>query len=237
MIAAVVDSDAAKRTRCIDAARGSGFFKRTIGMLAVQDLLCRYENGEFFDVVFLGSALPPKTITDTVNKLKSLHEDTACIVALGARDGGADSIATGMLGGIDGFLSEPFSVELLSDIARIALQLKKQNEENRTRLAVTILINEASKYLDAASVSLFKGLAPGHSLRKLRGVSSKLENLSPAAKDLYYEVLEEIFSQCQVPLERRMPSEPSSAPTKRGVRHAARWEERSGKLNFTVKKE
>ncbi len=237
MIAAVVDPDAAKRTRCIDAARGSGFFKRTIGMVTVQDLLCRCENKEFFDVVFLGNSLAATTISDTVNKLKSLNEDTACIVALGTQENGAEAIATGMLGGVDGFLSEPFSVDMLADIARIAMQLKRQNEDKRNRLAVTLLVKEASKYLDAASVSLFKGLAPGLSLRKLRGVSSKLESLSPEAKDLYYELLEEIFRECSVPLEQSLPSEPNPVSNKRGVRHAARWEERAGKLKFTVKKE
>jgi DNA-binding NtrC family response regulator len=223
LIGFVVDADAVKRSRCAEAARGDGAFKKILTLASPRDFQARIEEGQVCDVLFLGQSLSSDMIIEIIAAAKKTNEDIACIAVVGSADQQVGSVAAQVVGGVDGFLCEPFSVDGVLLVARIALRLKAQNQEKRVKVAIALMIEDVLSNLDLASVALYQSKSPASIMKQFKEVSNSLKSLNEESTKFYFETLIERTEEYVVPAERKIPKGPRSI---RKDRNAARWDKK-----------
>jgi response regulator of citrate/malate metabolism len=224
--ASIIEPDPQRRRRCADAARANMAFKRVISLSNIREFQARIDEGENFDLVFIGGAIRPEQVQEIIKVAKHSHEDCVTVLVLGAGDQHTSQIAKTMIQGIDGFLCEPFSVDALSKVTDTAYEVRRVNQEKRLVASLRILVNDLLDALDERALL--------HSLdrptlivtRRLQELSASIQGVQrthPTLLDRYYEILIELSDERKAPVAQHDNKLPSK---KRKDRQAARWGEK-----------
>jgi len=219
----VIEADSERRGRCSQAARENIAFKRVNAIANPREFDARVNQGHVYDVVFIGCSVRVELINEVVRVAKAHSEDCTCILVAGAHQQDAITLASSIMGGVDGFLYEPFSVDGLNQVAKIAQELKRVNHERRLKASVKLIVGEMLDTVDDLSFGKVGGRAksnPGGALGKLLGT---IEQLGPEALSFYYEELVDRSMERMVPMA---PAVIKGPVLKRKSRNAASWGEK-----------
>jgi len=217
----VIEADSEKRSRLSQAARANNCFKKISAVAQPRDFEARVGEGHVFDLVFIGCSVRPENIDEVIRVSKEHSEDCACILLANGHEQDAISLASTMISGIDGFLYEPFSVEGLVQVAEVARELKRVNQERRIKATVELLVVDLLNSLDDVFIGRVAGRPTPNSSGMLVKLSETLQQLGPEALPVYFEELIEKSADRMVPLT---PTVVKPLGIKRKDRNAARWE-------------
>lgn len=151
------------------------------------------------DIIFVSTRFDNEVITNFINQAKACKagQDTAYIMIMKAQ--GSGSIAQNMLMGGDSVLCEPYSVDSMLEITRLAAQVKKERADAREKIAITLLIQDIQNQLDLIGCLKASGCEPGTSIKKFREICASVKGLSKEKVDFYYETLISKFIEAKVP--------------------------------------
>jgi len=219
----VIEADSERRSRCSQAARENVAFKKVNAISNPREFDTRVSQGHIYDVVFIGASFRLELINDVVRVAKAHSEDCTCILVAGAQQQDALSLASSIMGGVDGFLYEPFSVDGLNQVARIAQELKRVYHERRMKASVKLIVGEMLDTVDDLSF----GKMVGRNKSNPSGVMGKLlvaiKELGPEALSIYYDELIERSIDRMVPIA---PAVVRAPIMKRKHRNAASWDDK-----------
>ena len=195
----VVDPDLASRAKLKSAAMAVNEFGRISLVNSLRDAAAKLESGDRCDVCFISYAFSQADVTKFITESKNTHvgRDTAFVVLLKGRDQNNETVATNVLVGADGFLFEPYSVESLVGITKLARKIKGDRAEGRERVALTLLVQDLMKQLDLVVCMKTSGVSPTTSMKKLHELSDTIRALSDDKRAIYFEIVEKLFSEAQ----------------------------------------
>ncbi len=155
MHALIINPDLDSRIRLKQALNFVPEFKIVKMVSTLTEALQRLRAGESFGSVFVSTLFGHEVAREFIGQSKESAggRESAYILTL---SGGAKSIevAADLSHGADGFLVEPFSVDALQKIYRLAVRVKKQFILARQKESLRLLMQEAADCIDHHAFSL-----------------------------------------------------------------------------------
>ena len=109
------------------------------------------------------------------------------------------TISLNLVGGFDGQLVEPYSVEGLQEVTSLALEVCHYRSINRAQYAISLLVDEIAAQLDSvAAVRHEKGEAR-ISMRLLQEMCYAIHSLDQGLQDFFIERIANVFQTLPSP--------------------------------------
>ncbi|HMO18536.1 MAG TPA: hypothetical protein PKA63_10155 [Oligoflexia bacterium] len=197
----IIDSDAKSRSTLKDVAMALPSFSKVLFCSSLEEGLKKTVDHDAIDVVTLSHKFSINQITDFIKDAKNSPKGSewAFISVLKTSGQQNELIAEHMLGGVDGFLFEPYSADNLKEMAETTSRVRQRNEETRIRNALQVYLKEISSHVDAIAFYLSQGRKFVVAQKKLEGISNKLKRFSSDNPKIYQEVITDIFSNADCP--------------------------------------
>ncbi len=197
----VVDNDMAARMRLKQATSSVPTFGNVKLLNTLDETARSLESSGHVDVIFIARRFSQEEITRSVAKCKSTPggRDSAYVIVLRTEDQDSNTVAQNVLLGADGFLLEPYSVDNLVEITRLAARVKQERSVEREQAAIRFLIQDVIKQVDRVAYIKACGFDVGRNLKKLKDMCAVFDDLLGDSKDLYYENAIKLFSEAPVP--------------------------------------
>lgn len=159
-------------------------------------------NGERpWDIVFVSTRFENDAISQFITNAKNTKcgQDTAYVMVMKALPQGNTSVAQNMMLGGDSVLCEPYSVDSMVEITRLAARVKKERSDSREKIAINLLIADIVNQVDVIACLKASGCEPGTSIKKLREMNAMIKALSEDKLGYYQATLIEKLLEAKVP--------------------------------------
>jgi response regulator of citrate/malate metabolism len=206
----VVEPDNNARIRIKTAIQAVPMFTKCQTSANFQEAQSRLDSDPY-DVIFLSHHLPKEKVHDfvTTAKQKQNSEASALILVLPAQASG--DIIKDLLTGADGMLVEPYSVDQLTEITRIAQKVKKENQERKEKLAVKMLVKDLTFFMDLAARAKGLNVDPVMAIRALRKLGSAINTFNDAKRAFFHEEFFTLATDKDASAKRQIvPKSPSA---------------------------
>lgn len=203
IVALLVDSDLQGRSKLKEAAMADYHFKKVTPLNTLDDALNFINDGQVCDVCFIKSVYEQDEIDAFMEDAKktTIGQECAYIMVLNAQGQTEGNASQNLMGGMHGFLMEPFSVDSMTEISRIAARVKKEAQEARVMAAVKITLSGVAEQIDKAYVAkkLDVPRKPGASILKQSTMDELRRAQNLPNRDIYVNSLIEVFENAKVP--------------------------------------
>ena len=213
--AVIVDNNTERRMR-LKAATGSvSYFEKSYLFNTLSESEPRFQTEPMIDIALLSYEFPEFLLASFIEKVKvaPFGLDTAFVLVLPAKDQHSEIVAKNVIAGADGFLFEPYSVDQLDEIVRIAARVKKERSEARDKAAFDFLLEDLLQVVDRLSYLQSVNQDTESLFRKAREKAKMLHTLNEDRAAIYYDVL--IEKTGEAPLPRRIYQEKYKGASKR----------------------
>lgn len=200
MHALVIEPAAGPRNRIRAAISNLRLFSSPHMLLSTEEAERAIKNETSTDIVFISNRVGLDNAIALMVSLKAefAARDAAFILLMeGSTDRGV--LAEIMLKGIDGFLIEPYSVDQLSEVVKIAERVKAEHRAARFKKAGVLLVKELIDQIDQLS-ALVRSKRPATISRAvLQDISSAIHQLDPELQAQFHTLVVDIFSSIETP--------------------------------------
>ncbi len=200
----IVDSDLERRMRLRQATAMVQYFGEVTAVSELREAISKLQGDRVCDVIFMTSHFPQEEIDAFVKEAKQTKhgQDTAYVLLVGVDKQDSADLAKNIMGGLDGFLLEPYSVDSLVDITRLAAKIKGDRRVAREKAALNLLISKIITQLDVVAYAKRLGSEGGHSVKQLKELGEQIQRLTGESLSMYHELAIEAF--CAAPLPKRI---------------------------------
>jgi len=193
--ALIVDGKLEHRARLRVAMNATSLFPTVHAANSLQEAE-RHLSEEPIDVVFIAMREDAAAIARFIQRSKQdpARRDAAYVLLL---EGRRESvvIARTLVDGADALLLEPYSVESLQTITRLAEKMKKERARARMQVPLRLLVREIAAQLGQVARLEQSGASALVSRGVLREMCSVLGELDQETLSLYFEVVLDVFPQ------------------------------------------
>lgn len=200
--AIIVDSDTVTRMRLKQVCSSVATFGKVNFTTTLSEGIDKMLATGGTDVMFVSHLFGQEEIGQFIKKGKELKEgqDTAYVLVLPAKDqSNSATIAQNMLSGADGLLFEPYSVDQLVDITRLAAKVRKERSQAREEATIRFLLKDIITNLDALAYARSCGAELGPAVKHFQQMCKVLQTLSPESQAVYYNLVADTFEAAPVP--------------------------------------
>jgi len=155
-----------------------------------------------FDVVIFSDDFHQEQIKQFIRRAKSLvKEKMGYISVVKPRNRELTKITETLVAGVDGFLCEPYSVDTLKEITKLAEKIRRFNQEQRVlgaaQAMILVMLDEIDKLAERSKIAppTDKGFSA-----KVHASARMLRTLSKDSRSQYMELLFKICAKRQPPL-------------------------------------
>jgi response regulator RpfG family c-di-GMP phosphodiesterase len=196
-----IDPDLDSRMRLKQAMSSVYNFGKNFQSQSLDDARSRLGGSEPIDVVFVSSRYSQEDIKNFILKGKETKygQDCAYVLVLQAKDQHSSSVAQNVMIGTDGFLFEPYSVDQLLEITRLAARVKKERGDARERAAVQLLVQDVINQLDQVAYLRSCSVESANGMKKLKDLCSMFHTLTGEKLDIYYQSAVKAFEEAPIP--------------------------------------
>jgi response regulator RpfG family c-di-GMP phosphodiesterase len=167
----------------------------------LDESLTRLQTSGHVDVVFISCRFPTDQISNFIKQAKETKEgmDAAYVLLLQNIEKQSSSIASSVMNGGDGFLLEPYSVDALVEITKLAAKVRTERRDTREKAAIKMILKDVIEQIDLVSYLKASKFEVGVSMRKLRELCSMLTKLEGDAKNACHELMLQMFIDAPLP--------------------------------------
>ena len=175
------------------------------------------------DVVFISHRLGEPETAHMISELRNYPStNSAAIITIVPAETPKSLITAGLLDGADGFLIEPFSLDSLIEVTRLAGRLKRERRDVKVDVALKLYVAELKDQVSHLANETRAKHPAKLSWEIFREMCSVLKEMTPEWRERYFNMLHD---SCNIPREEPTPTRslPSgayarpSAPVKRRV--------------------
>jgi len=197
----IVDPDLDSRMRLKQAMASVYEFGKTVQVTNFQEAVHKLEGVEPFDVVFISYRIDQEEISAFIKRAKQakIGQDAAYVLVLQTKNQDTSTVAKNVMVGADGFLFEPYSVDLLMEITHLSSKVKVERTDTREKAAIRLLVQDVMGQIDQVSYIKTCQMDVGTSMKKLRDLCSVFQNLESSKLNVYYESALKAFEEAPPP--------------------------------------
>ncbi|MCB0335675.1 MAG: hypothetical protein KDD62_05195 [Bdellovibrionales bacterium] len=198
--AVVIDNDMQARMRLKAATASVHNFGEVKLVNNFNECLAYLGDRKHVDVVFLANRFSSEDQKKFIQKAKSLDggQDSAYVIVMGTDSQDSQAVAQNVLIGADGFLLEPFSVDNLLEITRLAARVKRERSFEREAAAIRILVKDVIKQVDRCWFLKRCDFDPSQGFKKLGQICEMFNEFANNSWDAYITVLCDEFNKAPV---------------------------------------
>lgn len=185
--ALIIEPDIDARMRLKQATASVVQFKTVGQCTTIDEAVNRLGNSsEIWDVLFVSHRFHEDVVRGFVQQRKTFtsSQDSACVLLVKGSDAQATTSQI-LIVGADGALFEPYSVEQLLEITRLAARIKLESQEARERVAVTLLIRDVISQLDKVAVGIALSVDMSVASKKFKSMCARLRTMPPSMLNQY----------------------------------------------------
>lgn len=199
--AIIIDPDSATRMRLKQATSALNEFDKVNLTNSIGDATSRLNSGGPVDVIFLSAALEQSQVDQFIAQSKSNKngQDAAYVSVMKGNAQASTSIAENVISGFDGMLFEPYSIDQLVELTKIAARVRKERSTAREQAAISIIISDLVRQLDQIAFVKRQGVDPSVLMRKFKLATDTLRKLQPESFELYFTQAVDAFVAVPVP--------------------------------------
>ncbi len=199
--ALIVDSDLNSRMRLRQATSALPQFNHVTMANSLASAMSALEGDGNCDVILLKPSFDDKDVQQFVHACKATRQGQGCALILLVRGNQSNTgaLARSYAAGIDGFLSEPYSVEAIQEIFEIAGRIKQKKMESRCHAALDVMLREITTTLDLAAQEQRSGKWTGMK-SQFAELCRNLQELAAINIEDYQELLMEVFEKVPSPV-------------------------------------
>jgi response regulator RpfG family c-di-GMP phosphodiesterase len=200
--ALVIEPDLDSRMRLKAAMTSVPAFKQNFQVGKIKEGQQKIDtSSKAIDVVFVSYRFTEEEVNEFLQYAKAapITQDAAFILIKKSQDQQSTSIASSVLAGADGLLFEPFSVDQLMEITRIASKVKKERSSAREEGALKFLLSDVINQIDQVAYLKACEYETGTSMKKLKEMCGVFASLSPESKEIYNRIVIEAFENAHIP--------------------------------------
>jgi response regulator RpfG family c-di-GMP phosphodiesterase len=200
--ALVIEPDLDSRMRLKAAMTSVPAFKQNFQVGKFKEAQSKIDtSSKPIDVIFISYRYDPEEMGEFIKYAKgvSATQDAAFILIKKSQDQQSTSVASSVLAGADGLLFEPFSVDQLVEITRIAAKVKKERSSAREEAALKFLLVDVINQIDQVAYLKACDYETGPSMKKLKEMCTVFSTLSPESLEIYKKLAVDTFENAPVP--------------------------------------
>jgi hypothetical protein len=199
--AMIVDPDSSTRMRLKQATTSVAEFDKVFQSNSLAEATSRLDGGGPLDVCFLSASIEQSQLDSFITQAKAHKngQDAAYICVMKGNSHASTSVASNVISGFDGMLFEPYSVDQLVELTRIAARVRKERSGAREQAAVSIIVGDLIKQLDQLAFVKSQGVDPTNLMRKFKNSADTLKRLQPESFQVYFSQVVESFVSAPVP--------------------------------------
>ena len=230
--ALIIDNDLDARMRLRQATTAVSDFREVHQVSTLREGMTMLERFEHCDVVFISDVFPSDQAGHFIEKSKQEKhsQDAAFIQVLKRQKDGANELAQQMMQGFDGFLFEPYSVNQLVEITKLAAVVKKERSETRAKTALSLMLGDVTSQLDIVAMLKSMGSDVGRAMKRLTELGQALKSVGSSCLGLYHELAVKVFGEAKPPSQldstRRYGGVSSRVRKRMGDKLAEKMEEK-----------
>jgi len=201
--ALIIDPESATRMRLKQATSSVAEFGKVTLSASLNEAMHRLSVGDPFDVCFISSELRTEEIDRFVRDSKAHKngQDAAFISVMRGNSQESSTVAGSVIAGFDGLLFEPYSVDQLIELTRLAARVKSERSAQREVMAISLIVKEMVGQINQLAAVKRVGIDSTSIARKLKQTKQPLERLHAESMVNYYSMLTESFMNAEVPKE------------------------------------
>ncbi len=198
----IIDPDSDARLRLRQSMASVPNFKTLVQFSSPSEALNQLNVLDHIDVLFIGNRYGKQIVRNFIQQGKQTKggQDSAYIVVLPSLTESKSVIAEAMMDGADGILCEPFSVEQLINITKIAIRVKKERSEQRQRAAISLMVPEIAKQTDLVASIKASGMEPETSFKVLKEKMEKIRSMDESGINIYLELMTSHIENLPAPI-------------------------------------
>ena len=199
--ALIVDSDLDTRMRLKAATTSVVQFGKVQLISTLGEATKRVESGETTDVIFVSHGFEQDDVIDFIKTAKETKaaQDAAYILVLRTSEQDSTTVAQNVMIGADGLLFEPYSVDQLVEITELAARVKAERSQGREEAAIRFLLTDIMRQVDLIAYLKSCGYDVGRGIKRFKQMCKVLDALEADAREIYYRVAIEMFSEAPFP--------------------------------------
>ena len=175
------------------------YFRRVKAYSHTKDALEHLRSGVKYDVLLITSQIPQEETKGFIAKAKESEggKEAAYIVVVKIPDQTTENVASGMLGGTDGFLFEPFSIESLKQVAEIAERVRKKFEDERQKAAFQLIASDVMRCLDELAVATITNENLLAAKKQMQQSARSIKKMTSEQYALYVDIMSSVFENAR----------------------------------------
>ena len=193
--ALIVDHNPVSRNYLWQATLADPNFQTVKAVSSLHYAMVSLQSGYKTDVLLISSALDTAEISEFIPEARktAVGKEAAYVIVLKIKDQETENIATSLVDGTDGLLFEPYSVASLRAVAAIAAKVKAKHEEERTKVALKMVVKDLIPKFDQYAEQTRKKSEATQAKKELLKISHGLKKIGGNHIDAWVEIAAEAF--------------------------------------------
>lgn len=229
----LVDSDLDARMRLKAATTSVSSFGKVHQASRLKECMDRLKSGgDRADVIFLSYRFDRSEVVAFIEEAKQIpsSQDAAYVLVLRTQDQDSSTIASNVLGGADGMLFEPYSVDQLIEITALAAKVRKERSAFREEAALKFLLSDVMNQIDQIAYLKSCEHETGVSIKKLKEMCTVFRALQGESLVNYLRIAVDTFEEAPLPKKIFQRKKYVGASTRVKARVQAKVEEKCAEL-------
>ncbi len=199
--AVVIETDSRARIKLKQAMAICGSFTSPVFCRDFTEGSAVINAGSDYDVVFIAERAGPEHVAAFLEKARQspYSKHAAYVIIQDASQKTRALVGEKVLDGIHAFLYEPYSVDDVISIARIAGQVKLSHLRAREKAAVTLVLKDSMIQIDKIALLQIRGNPVERELERLDKMCASLDKAKTLTPDLFGEAATAAFAQAPRP--------------------------------------
>jgi CheY-like chemotaxis protein len=197
----IIDPDLDSRMRLKQAMTAVYNFGKSHQVVSLDEALSRLRGSDNCDVIFISYRFEQKEVAQFIKNAKETKNgmDAAYVLVMKTKNQDTSTVAQNVMSGADGFLFEPYSVDLLLEITQLSAKVKVERAATREKAAINLLVQDVIGQIDQVSYIKSCQIDIGASMKKLRDLCAVFQGLDAEKLNLYYESALKCFEDAPIP--------------------------------------
>ncbi len=196
-----IDSDTPRRLKIkavTSTLHSFGAFNQAISL---EEALSKLQTMDSADTIFIAEKFAQEDVMRFIKSAKELKSslDAAFILVVSPRENLSQEIARFLVGGVDGVLCEPYSVDQFNEIVNIATRVRKERSAAREAGAIRFLLSQISEQISILAQLKAHGVSSLRENRKLVEMCQVFKSIDEAKRLQYHAIAMDIFEKAVIP--------------------------------------
>lgn len=199
--AIIIDPDLDSRMRLKQATASVHNFGKVYQLNTLKESIDRLNANEKIDIIFISYRLSEEETKSFIKQGKETPggQDSAYILVLKPNAQDSSTIAQNIVIGADGFLFEPYSVDVLLEISSLAGKVKKERSTTREKAAIEFLVGDAVNQLDQLAYDKSMQTDVGRTLKKFRETAQAFKTFEGTSLSTYFDAVISKLENAPIP--------------------------------------